>query len=85
MKKLILPAILIGIAYYAFGKGSNTTVVIDEPAVNPDTNEVTKYPGGKDLKNLKPVSLRPAAQSPARISPTGNELLLHNNQTRVIP
>ena len=88
MKKLILPAILIGIAYYAFGKGSNeTTVVIDEPQPGRQPGDVAQKPNitTDDLKNMKPVSVRPSAQPVARISPTGNELLLNNNQTRVIP
>lgn len=87
MKKLILPAFALFIAYNLFGKSNETTVVIDEPQPGRQPGDVVQQPNltTDDLKNMKPVSVRPSAQPVARISPTGNELLLHNNQTRVTP
>ena len=87
MKKLILPAIAIFLAYNLFGKSNETTVVIDEPA-GKQPGDVVQQPNltTDDLKYLKPVSVRPTATRPlSNFSPTGNELLANNNQTRVIP
>lgn len=90
MKKLILSAAALFLAYNLFGKGSDeTTVVIDEqPQPGRQPGDVVQKPTltTDDLKYLKPVSVRPAAQRPlSNFSPTGNDLLAHNNQTRVIP